>query len=411
MNNQQALNATHQIGLSKLGLFKLGSSAKTSADSRANSRATNHAGPKVKTEYGQVDWWLLAIVLTLLCLGLLMVLSASGVVGERLLGNKYFFFKKQIIFAVSGGIALAAAAWLPRNLLDKLAYPALFLAFILLALCLSPAGVKVNGASRWLVVAGFSIQPMEFARISLVLYLAYYMSTKQDMVKTFSRGVIPPFAVTGTLCCLLLLQPDFGGAILMLALLFFMCLVGGTRFFYLFFAVTMTFAGAAALVLCSPYRARRLLAFLDPFKDAMDTGYQLVQSFYALGSGGFFGVGMGNSRQKMLYLPEAHNDFIMAVVGEELGFIGITLIMLLFAMLFTRCYRIIMGQQNLRDRLTAFGLTLIIALGAVLNMAVVLGMAPPKGMSMPLISYGGSNLLASLIAIGLILNYSRTMRE
>lgn len=360
---------------------------------------------------GPVDWWMVAIVLTLLCLGLLMVLSAGGVVGDRLAGDKYLFFKRQLLFAGAGGVALVTAIWLPRDFLNRLAYPALFAAFILLLLCLSPLGSRVNGAQRWIPVAGFSLQPMEFARIALVLYLAYFMSTKQELVPTFCKGVIPPFAVTAVLCCLLLLQPDFGGAVVMVTLLFFMCLVGGTRFIYLFLAIALGLAAAAALVVYSPYRVRRLLAFLDPFKDALDTGYQLVQSLYALGSGGFFGVGMGNSRQKMLYLPEAHNDFIMAVVGEELGFIGVTLIMLLFAMLFARCYRVIMGQENLRDRLTAFGLTLVIALGAVLNLAVVLGVAPPKGVAMPFLSYGGSSLLASMICVGLLLNYSRTVRE
>ena len=360
---------------------------------------------------GAVDWWMVAIVLTLLCLGLLMVLSASGVVGQRLAGDKYLFFKRQLLFAGAGSVALAVALWLPRRLIDKLAYPALFAAFILLLLCLSPLGIKVNGAQRWIPVAGFSLQPMEFARISLVLYLAYFMSTKQDLVKTFTKGVVPPFAVTGVLCCLLLLQPDFGGAMVLVILLFFMCLVGGTRFIYLFLTLALGLASAALLIVYSPYRVKRLLAFLDPFKDALDSGYQLVQSLFALGSGGFFGVGMGNSRQKMLYLPEAHNDFIMAVVGEELGFVGITLIMLLFGMLFARCYRIIMGQPNTRDKLTDFGLTLVIAVGAVLNLAVVMGMAPPKGVSMPFISYGGSSLLASMICVGFLLNYSRTVRE
>ena len=360
---------------------------------------------------GAVDWWMVAIVLTLLCLGLLMVLSASGVVGQRLAGDKYLFFKRQLLFAGAGSVALTVALWLPRRLIDKLAYPALFAAFILLLLCLSPLGIKVNGAQRWIPVAGFSLQPMEFARISLVLYLAYFMSTKQDLVKTFTKGVVPPFAVTGVLCCLLLLQPDFGGAMVLVILLFFMCLVGGTRFIYLFLTLALGLASAALLIVYSPYRVKRLLAFLDPFKDALDSGYQLVQSLFALGSGGFFGVGMGNSRQKMLYLPEAHNDFIMAVVGEELGFVGITLIMLLFGMLFARCYRIIMGQPNTRDKLTAFGLTLVIAVGAVLNLAVVMGMAPPKGVSMPFISYGGSSLLASMICVGFLLNYSCTVRE
>ncbi len=358
-----------------------------------------------------VDWWLIAIVMTLLCLGLLMVLSASGVVGERIAGDKYYFFLRQLLFALVGGALAAVAMRLPRKLINQLAYPALFAAIVLLLVCISPLGTRVNGARRWISLGFFSLQPMEFARLALVLYLAYYMSTKQDMLKSVSRGVIPPFAVTFFLALLLLLQPDFGGAAVLVTLLFFMCLVGGTRFIYLFACLAFISGIAAALITYSPYRVRRLLAFLDPFKDALDAGYQLVQSLFALGSGGFFGVGMGNSRQKMLYLPEAHNDFIMAVLGEELGFVGISIVMLLFAMLFVRCYRIIMGQRDFRDRLTAFGLTLVIALGAVLNLAVVLGVAPPKGVAMPFISYGGSSLLASLLCVGLLLNYSRSVED
>ena len=233
---------------------------------------------------------------------------------------------------------------------------------------------------------------------------------RQELVKTFSRGVIPPFAVTGLLCLLLLAQPDFGGAVVLAMILFFMCIAGGTRFIYLFVAIAIALAGAVALIVYEPYRARRLVAFLDPFEDAQNAGYQLVQSLYALGAGGFFGVGMGGSAQKMFYLPEAHNDFIMAVVGEELGFFGLSLIMALFVMLFVRCYRIIMGQTDLRDRLSAFGITLVLALGATLNLAVVMGMAPPKGVAMPFLSYGGSSLLASMICVGLLLNFSRTAR-
>ena len=383
----------------------------SSASGSRAARNTLRTPARAPEAPGPMDWWLAAVVLTLLCIGLLMVLSTSGVIGERLAGDKYLFFKRQLVFTAIGSVALIIAARLPRRFIDGLAYPSLFLAFLLLLACITPFGLRVNGASRWIPVGGFSLQPMEFARIALVLYLAYFMSTKQDLVKTFIKGVIPPFAVTGVLCCLLLLQPDFGGAMVMITLLFFMCLVGGTRFLYLFLTIALALGSAAMLVMVSPYRMRRLLAFLDPFKDALDTGYQLVQSLYALGSGGLFGLGMGNSMQKMLYLPEAHNDFIMAVVGEELGFVGITLIMLLFAMLFARCYRIIMGQSVLRDRLTAFGITLVIALGAVLNLAVVLGMAPPKGVAMPFLSYGGSSLIASMICVGLLLNYSRTSRE
>lgn len=359
-------------------------------------------------ENGVYDWWLIAVVLMLLCIGLLMVLSASGVVAERINGDKYYFFKRQVLYAVVGGIALWIAARMPREILYKLQYPFLVGALILLFLTLSPLGNRVNGAQRWIAFPFFSVQPLEFAKIALALYLAYFMSTKQELIKTFSRGVIPPFAMTGIFCFLLLAQPDFGGAAVLAMILFFMCLIGGTRFVYLFCSIGMALGGALALVLHSEYRYRRIMAFWDPFEDAQNAGYQLVQSLYALGSGGFFGVGMGGSAQKMFYLPEAHNDFIMAVVGEELGFFGMTLIMVLFAMLFVRCYRIILGQTELRDRFSAFGVTLVLALGAILNLAVVMGMAPPKGVAMPFLSYGGSSLLASMICVGLLLNFSRT---
>ena len=308
---------------------------------------------------GQYDWGLIALFLMLLCIGLLMVLSASGVVAERINGDKYFFFKRQLIYAVIGGVVMWVLAAVPRHILYKLQYPFLLFVLMLLFVTLSPLGARVNGAQRWISVKFFSIQPLEFAKIALALYLAYFMSTKQELVKTFSKGIIPPFAMTALFCFLLLAQPDFGGAVVLSLILFFMCLIGGTRFIYLFMAI---------------------------------------------------GVGMGGSSQKMFYLPEAHNDFIMAVVGEELGFFGMTLIMVLFAMLFMRCYKIIMGQSDLRDRFSAFGVTLVLAIGATLNLAVVMGMAPPKGVAMPFLSYGGSSLLASMMCIGLLLNFSRTAR-
>lgn len=376
----------------------------------ARRKESRVLGGTAENTGSQYDWWLFAIVLMLLCIGILMVLSASGVVAERLNGDKYYFFKRQLVYACVGGLALWIAATMPRSLLYRLQYPFLIGVIMLLLITLSPLGSRINGAQRWISLKFFSIQPLEFAKIALAFYLAYFMSTKQELVKTFSRGVIPPFAVTGLLCLLLLAQPDFGGAVVLAMILFFMCIAGGTRFIYLFVSIAIALAGAIALIVYEPYRARRLVAFLDPFEDAQNAGYQLVQSLYALGSGGFFGVGMGGSAQKMFYLPEAHNDFIMAVVGEELGFFGLSLIMGLFVMLFVRCYRIVMGQTELRDRLSAFGVTLVLALGATLNLAVVMGMAPPKGVAMPFLSYGGSSLLASMICVGLLMNFSKTAR-
>ena len=344
----------------------------------------------------------------LLAIGLVMVLSASGIVAESSYGDKYYFFKRQLIFACAGGLALWGAASVPRGFIYRMQYPFIFFCLALLLVTLSPLSPSINGAHRWIRIGPVNLQPMEFVKISLALYLAYFMSSKQAMIKTFTRGIIPPFAVTGLFCFLLLLQPDFGSAVVLASLLFFMCIAGGTRFLYLFLFLAVAVVLAGALAISAPYRMRRLMAFVDPFQDAGNTGYQLVQSLLAIGSGSFFGVGMGASRQKMFYLPEAHNDFIMAVLAEEMGFVGVSVVIVLFVLFFWRCYRVVMGQQDLRDRYTAFALTVIMCLGVVLNLAVVMGVAPPKGVPMPLLSYGGSNLVATMLCVGLILNFSRT---
>ena len=357
---------------------------------------------------GQPDWWLLAITAVLVIIGLMMVFSASGILAERIQADTYYFFKRQLLFVFIGAIGLAVAAALPRSFLYQLHYPALFVCLALLLVCLSPLGISAKGAHRWIGVGPLRVQPMEFAKIALVLYLAYFMSTKQGIIKTFSKGVIPPFLLTGFMCGLLLMQPDFGGAAFCAILLFFMCYVGGTRLVYLIVSAVLACCGAYLLVVAEPYRFRRLLAFRDPFADASDTGYHLVQSFYAFGSGGLSGTGLGASKQKLFYLPEAHNDFIMAVLGEEAGFIGISLVFLLIGVFFWRGMLIALRQRSLRNRLTAFGLLMVLIISSVLNLSVVMGVVPPKGVPMPFISYGGSSLLASLVCVGLLLNLSRT---
>lgn len=315
------------------------------------------------------------------------------------------------MFAGIGLVVMSISAMLPKRFIYKLHYPLLGMSICALIITLSPLGVKVNGASRWISIGPFSVQPMEFAKISLVLYLSYFFSTKQELVKTFSKGVIPPFLITAFLCALLLIQPDFGGAAVLAALLFFMCWYGGTRPLYLAGSGVLALCAGYMLIVQSPYRFRRLLAFLDPFKDADSISYQLVQSLYAFGSGGFSGQGLGAGKQKLFYLPEAHNDFIMAVVGEELGFVGMSLFFLLMGIVLFRAFSISYKQTELRDKFITFGLALIISLGAVLNLAVVMGAAPPKGIAMPFMSYGGSNLIAMMLCTGLLLNFSRSQEE
>ncbi len=359
--------------------------------------------------FQSMDLLVLVAALMLAGMGLLMVLSASGVMAEKLYGSKYHFFERHALFMGLGIALMLLMTIVPLEKLVKFKYA--ILTFVVLALILTrftPLGVEVNGAKRWLRIAGFTLQPMEFAKLALVIYLAWFMSQKQNLVQTFSVGVVPPFAVSGLLCGLVLLQPDFGGSVVLAMLLLAMCLVGGTRFIYIFFSLVAGIGASYMLIMQSPYRLKRMLAFLDPFADPLNTGYQLVQSLYAFGSGHFLGTGLGAGKQKLFFLPEAHNDFIMAVVGEELGFMGVSLVFIVMGLLIWRAFSIALTQRDLEKRLLAYGVTLIIALGAVLNMAVVLGSAPPKGVPMPFLSYGGSNLLASFICIGLLLNISQT---
>ncbi len=356
-------------------------------------------------ELGRMDHTVTLLALLLLCLGLTMVLSAGSVIPG--LSDKYYYFKRQLIFVGAGGVLCAFAAYLPRRILYNLPYPMLLFALILLAGTLL-FGREINGATRWLSLGFLSIQPLELAKLSLVMYLAYFLATKQHMVGSFRNGIIPPFVVTGVLSLLLLLQPDFGGPVSLALILFFMCLVGGTRLIYLLMSAVLCGGMGALLVLYSPYRYQRVISFLDPFQDPQNSGYQLVQSFLALGSGGIFGVGLGASKQKLSFLPEMHTDFIVSIMGEELGFIGMTVLFILVGMLVWRGLLIAYRQEDLRDRLLAFGVVLIIALGAMLNLAVIMGVVPTKGVAMPFLSYGGSSMVCTLAAVGLLLNFSRT---
>lgn len=380
------------------------------------ARNAQKTPPKVQSNTTSIpthgpDWWLLGLALTLVALGLTMVFSSGSIAAIRLFNDQYFFFKRQVTFAVIGLFCMYTAYVVPRSFIEKLQYPILLLTFAALIFVFSPFGISVNGAKRWINLGFIRIQPMEFAKIALVLYLAFFLSTKQHIIKTFSRGVIPPFLITALLCLLLLLQPDFGGAAVLTLLLFFLCLVGGTRLIYLIFSALLACGAGALLIIMEPYRFQRLTSFMDPFANAQKSGYQLVQALYAIGSGGVFGLGLGGGRQKLHYLPESHTDFIMAVLAEELGLVGITIIFILLALLIWRGVRIAVLQPELRGRLTAFGLTLILAIPMLLNMAVVSASVPSKGVPMPFFSYGGTSLLSSMICVGLLLNYSRITKK
>lgn len=355
-----------------------------------------------------VDVWLLALALLMAGLGLIMVMSSSGIMAERFWSDKYYFFKRHLLFLIVGLAVMGLAAIMPRQWYIRPVYVWLLAAITLLVLTsFSPLGVQAGGARRWLSLGPVNIQPLEVAKVALVFYLAYFFSRKQEQIKSFNVGFLPPLCITGALAVLLLIQPDFGGAASLVLLLFCISLVGGTRIVYLASTSFLALVAGAYLVLSSPYRFRRWFAFLDPFQDAQDVGYQLVQSLYALGSGGWIGAGLGAGKQKLLFLPAAHNDFIVAVIGEELGFVGLSMIFMLMGLLLWRGMRIALAQTDLQERFVGYGMVLVLALSALLNMAVVLGVVPPKGVAMPFLSYGGSSLVVTLFCIGVLLNLSR----
>jgi cell division protein FtsW len=366
-----------------------------------------------KQEYirEMADWWLIGSALALMGLGLIMVYSASGVMAERLFADSDHFFLRQSLFAVLGLVVMGFSAWIPMGFVYRYVYVWLLAVLILLGLTLTPLGVRAGGASRWLDLGSFSLQPLELAKVALVMYLGYFLSRKQDKLKTFSVGFVPPVVITGIIAGMLLMQPDFGGAVFMAMLFFTMSMVGGTRLLYLLSSGLLCLGFGTYMIASSPYRLKRWLVFLDPFQSAADAGYQVVQSLYGLGLGGLLGQGLGAGKQKLFFLPEGHTDFILSVLGEELGFAGLSIVFICLGVYMVRGLTIALGQESLQDRFTALGLCLIVVIGGLLNLAVVMGAVPPKGLPMPFVSYGGSNLMVACLCTGLLVNIERRSRR
>ena len=355
-----------------------------------------------------MDRTVLVVTYMLAFIGLIIMFSASGVMAETRYGDSTFFLKRQSLWLLLGLVALHWVAQRDYNMWKTLTPYGLALTFVLLVLVLIPfLGTQVNGARRWLRVAGFSMQPGEIAKLSIVLYLASFLVRKEQDLVTFSRGVLAPMAVVGTFAGLLLLEPDMGTAVFLTLLLFGLLFLGGTRIPHLLGMGMVLLAVAYTLIMQSDYRRRRLLNFLDPWQDPTDAGFQLTQSFVALGNGGLFGVGLGEGRQKLFFLPEAHADFVLALVGEELGFVGTGLLIGLFAILIVKGFKIAGQAPDAFGRHLAGGVTLLVGIQVLINMSVVSGLLPTKGLTLPFVSYGGSSLIMSLVAMGILLSISR----
>lgn len=344
---------------------------------------------------------ILTLVVVLLALGLVMIASTGPATNPAM--TRYLVLK-HTLWLLLGMVALYVAYSVDYHALRPFSIVFLLLSMASLVGVLF-VGATVNGAKRWYRFGDFlSFQPSEFFKIALCLYMADFLAREHERIKTFFKGFVQPMAVMGAAFILILKQPDFGTAVLIAVVTLGMLFVAGIRMIHVLPAVVASVPLLVYIVISLPYRLQRVTAFLDPWADAHGTGYQVVQSLIALGSGGVEGVGLGNSRQKLLYLPEASNDFVFAIVGEEMGLIGCVVVVLLFVLLFWYGIRVARHAPDLSGSLLAFGITLTIGLQAAVNIAVVTCSAPTKGLALPLVSSGGSSLVAVMVAVGLLMN-------
>ncbi|WNG34687.1 putative lipid II flippase FtsW [Archangium violaceum] len=353
------------------------------------------------------DPLLLCAVLSLVSLGLVMVYSASAVMAQDKLGDSLYFLYRQLMAAGMGVVAMAVGMKVGWRRLARLAYPLLLVTLVLMVLVLIPGiGTTAGGARRWIRFPGFGLQPAEVAKVAWVVYLSYSLAKKREKVATFSVGFLPHLLLCGLLVGLCMLQPDFGSSVLLVFLLFALLFAAGTKVSYLVGSVLLALPLAYAAIARSPYRMKRVLAFLDPWAHRHDIGYQVAESLMSIGSGGLTGLGLGDGRQKLFFLPEAHTDFIFAIIGEELGLVGVVLLVALYAIVIWRGIRASLAAPETFGTYLGLGLTSIIAFQATVNMCVAMGLLPTKGLTLPFVSYGGTSLVVLMGAAGVLLSLS-----
>jgi cell division protein FtsW len=358
------------------------------------------------------DLVLLFLTFALIGIGLVMLYSSSSIMAQERFGDSMYFVKRQIVFALLGLAVLIVSKNLPYVVYRRLVYVILGVTLLSLIIVLLPqVGHRVGGARRWLRFGPISIQPAEFAKLALIIYISYSVAKKKEQMRELSVGCVPHLLVSGVFIGLVVMQPDLGTAITFAVLTFLLLFVAGVRLRYLL-ATGLAVAPLLALAISQKgYRWERLLAFLNPWRDPSDTSFQLLHSLLALGSGGPLGVGLGSGQQKLFYLPEPHTDFILAVIGEETGIFGVSIVLLLFALLIYKGVKIALRAPERFGTYLAFGLTLAVGLQAFINCAVVMGLLPTKGLPLPFISYGGSSLITNLLAMGILMNISSYARE
>lgn len=361
----------------------------------------------VKKEDRTPDIILLLVTLILVTVGTAMIYSSSSIIALEKFKDGQYFLKKQIFFVVVGLISMVLLTKIDYTTWKKAAYPGIILSLILLMLLFIPhVGLKRGGATRWLNLGVFSFQVSEMVKIAMVVFLAHLLARKAHLLKKFSRGVLIPSAITAVVISLILLEPDFGTAVIIASILILMLCLAGSRITHLMFLAAAFIPVGVWLIFHKGYRLARLTVFLDPWKDAGNSGFQIIQSLISFGSGGTFGVGIGDGMQKLFYLPQPHTDFILSIIAEESGFIGVSIVIILFSIFVFRGFMIAMKAPDLFGMLLAAGLTMVIAMESFINIAGVMGLIPLKGLALPFLSYGGSSFVMSMIAVGILLNIS-----
>jgi cell division protein FtsW len=374
------------------------------ANAAAGTRVAQRRNAQAVLRYDPV---LLGAVLLLLTFGVVMVYSASAVYAGARLGDGLWFFKRQALGAIAGLAALLVAMKVGYRRLEVLAVPLVVISLVLLVLLHAPGlGHAAGGARRWMKLGPLTFQPSEIAKLSLVLWLARSLSKKQERIRIFSVGFLPHLVMLGLFGALLLWEPDFGTTVVLGCVTFALLFVAGARLTYLFALIGALAPVVAFLVWHSRYRLQRVLTFLDPWKDPQGHGYQTVESLLGFGAGGSFGVGLGESHQKLFFLPAAHTDFILSIVGEELGFAGVAAVLLLFGILVWRGIKAAFAAPDAFGCWLALGLTLLLSLEALVNAGMALALLPTKGMALPFLSYGMTSVIASCLAAGILLSIS-----
>lgn len=346
-------------------------------------------------------------VLALVMMGLVMVFSSSAITAVERYHNPYYFLIKQMVWAGLGFALMGALLYIPYSFFRR---PAVVYTLLAIALVLLTAALfmpTVNRTHRWIRLLGFSLQPSELAKFALLFFLTYQLDKKKERLNDLKWTVLPCAAVTAVFFVLTYLEPDFGAAITLASITGIVLFLAGVRLRYLLAGALAVVPAGLFLVLRAGYRKDRLLAFLDPFADPLGSGFQIIQSLIAVGKGGVLGGGLGESTQKLYYLPYAYTDFIYAVVGEELGLIGCMAVISLFLVIMWRGMRAATGAPDFHGALLAAGITALIVSQGLINISVVLGLLPTKGIPLPFFSFGGSSLLANMLGVGILLNVSQ----